>query len=248
MNLRNLIPLFAISLFSILLSSCSQEEGLGGNCSVKGTVVEQFYNDDYSLLIYEETAKDEDIFLIFGDDQVIGENTNTNYNGNFEFEYLWPGNYKLYYYSDNILSPEKGELEAITEFTLEKNQALDLGELIKVNSLDFDDGAATIKGTVLVINYLNSSVWPALVIKDISKAQELEIYLTYGDHPFYDERIRTQYDGTFVFPNLIKGQYRVFLYSEDITGGTEDIVISKDVEIDTENKVIDLGDIYIERL
>ena len=35
---------------------------------------------------------------------------------------------------------------------------------------------------------------------------EQEIYLTYNNHTFYDDRIRTQADGEFEFGGLIPGK------------------------------------------
>lgn len=61
---KYLSALFVVTL--LLIAGCSQEEGIGGNCHINGILVEQFYNDDYSLLLSQQAAKDEDIFLLFG--------------------------------------------------------------------------------------------------------------------------------------------------------------------------------------
>ena len=246
---RNLIIFFLILIASMLsLSSCRNDEGLGGNSSITGIIIEKVYNDDCSILLHEQPAMDEDIYIIFGDHQTIGEDKTTNYNGVFEFDYLFPGDYTVFYYSNDSVSSYEEDIEVKYDITIEKNESFDMGNLYIIKKIDFDDGNAQIKGTVYIINYLNSSVYPNLIVKDTTLAQEQEIYITYGNHEYYDDRIRTQYDGTFEFNNLIKGNYEVFLYSEDISGGTEDIVIMHEVIIDNENQIINLGDIYIEKL
>ncbi|HPR33827.1 MAG TPA: hypothetical protein PLK12_17125, partial [Prolixibacteraceae bacterium] len=85
----------------VFLLSCSQPEGIGGNSHIKGNLWIYYYNDDFSQLVFDEPmpAKDEDVFLLFGDKTTIGEDATTSYTGEFEFNYLWPGTYTIYYYS-----------------------------------------------------------------------------------------------------------------------------------------------------
>lgn len=203
-----------------------------------------YYNDDFSQLQSSEPlpAQDEDLFLIFGEDSVVGENTSTSYSGDFEFEYLWPGNYKLYYYSEDTLPAlsDKIDTKIVREITLAKNETATLNDLIIYKSLEWNEGTSTITGTVYLNNYKNDGK----EIKYTVPAQEKEIYITYGNHKFYDERIRTSSDGTFVFKNLIKGSYRIFMYSEDITEQTAYKVVEKTIEITDNNQGITIDDIF----
>ena len=98
------------------------------------------------------------------------------------------------------------------------------------------------------IKYDKASVWPNLVIEYIDFAYEQEIYLTYGHHTFYDKRIRTQYDGSFEFSELIPGKYLVFLYSEDVTGETDRVPLKFEVTISEMDEVVDMGEITIEKI
>ena len=247
MNTKNTtISLLLLTL--IFFAGCTKDEGYGGNSHIKGKLIEKVYNDDYSDLIYEQRGIEEDIYIVFEGNGIISDKTTTGYDGSFEFEYLFPGKYQIYYYSDDIHSPYGENTEVVLDIELEKNETYDLGELIKINSIEYNEGSASIKARVFLINYLNSSVYPNLIVKDTSLAFDQEIYIIYGNHATYDDRIRTNYDGTFYFGNLIKGNYKVFLYSEDISGATEDIVIMNEVTITNEFDEIDLGDIYIEQL
>ena len=68
----NMFPASNVSVLSYsdpvpVTSSCEKSEGPGGTGSIAGTVMEQFYNDDYSLLILEKPAVDEEIFIVYGD-------------------------------------------------------------------------------------------------------------------------------------------------------------------------------------
>jgi hypothetical protein len=101
---------------------------------------------------------------------------------------------------------------------------------------------------VKLINYVDESVWPNLVIEFTDFAHEHEVYLVYEDRVFYEDRVRTGHDGTFEFRNLIPGSYRVFLFSEDVTGAVEHVVLEYEAEITDLQQVVDLGEITIEEL
>ena len=241
-------PIFLLIAFMGLLTlSCDKNEGLGGTGSIAGTIVEQFYNDDFSELIYSAPAVDEDVFILFGSDQTPGDRVSTGTSGDFRFDYLYPGSYQIYYKSQDTAAIFQDDWNRI-QVELENGEALNLGNLAKKKSLDFDEGAAVISGVVKKIKYDNDSRWPNLVIEYIDYAHEYEVYITYGNHTFYDERVRTQDDGRFEFKNLIPGQYRIFLYSEDVTKVTEHVVLEYNASITTFDQVIDLGEITVEAI
>ena len=228
--------------------SCEKSEGFGGTGSISGSITEQFYNDDFSLLIHEKPAVDEEVFIVFGDDEGLGSRARTNHLGQFMFKYLYPGEYEVYFFSEDSASTLGLDVERTRRVALDRGEDLDLGELVKMKALDFDDGTATIRGRVKEINYVDASTWPNLVIENTYYVTEQEVYLTYGDHTFYDERIRTQYDGTFEFGGLIPGNYLIFLYSDDVTGESEKVTLSFEVSIGSLEQAVDLGEIVIEKL
>lgn len=239
----------AVGVFILFMAagSCSKMEGEGGTGSISGTIVEYFYNDDYSRLIYTRPAVDEEVFIIYGEEQAVGDRIRTGPAGDFRFKFLFPGNYSIFYLTqDSTTDVLKEEVVKLDKVDLNRGEEFDLGEMVKLTTLDFDDGAAVIRGVVKVIDYVDESRWPNLVVDRIDYAYEQEVYLTYGNHTFYDERIRTQHDGSFEFRNLIPGDYLVFLYSEDVTRVTDKLVKQFEVTITEMDQVIDLGEITIE--
>ena len=239
---------FLLFLFVLLPLSCQKSEGLGGTGSIAGTITEQFFNDDYSLLIYEKPAVDEEVFIVFGSSEDLGNRVRTNNLGQFRFKYLYPGNYQVYFISGDSTAVLNMDVEKLYEVELDRGEDQDLGRLEKLSTLDFDDGTAMIKGVVKVIDYVDTSTWPDLVIEKTYYATEQEVYLTYNKHTFYDERIRTQAEGVFEFGGLIPGKYLVFLYSDDVTGESDKVTLKFEVSIDDLDQVIDLGEIVIEKL
>lgn len=246
-TLRHLVIVLWISTVWTLFPSCSKEEGPGGTGSISGTIIENYYNESFSRVIYQKPAVDEEVFILYGDDNTLGDRVFTGITGEFRFKYLYPGRYYIYFSSRNPDDLLKVDSEKIMMVDLERGEDLDLGNLEKLSTLDFDDGSAVIKGVVKVINYVNTSQWPNLVVKDISYAMEQEVYLSYDNQDFYQERIRTQYNGYFEFGKLIPGEYLVFLYSDDVTGETDRVVLKHEVTISEFDQVVDLGEITIEK-
>lgn len=234
--------LFSLFILSATIS-CTQEEGIGGSGKIQGVIVEKYYNHDFSVLQHEAPATDQDIFIQFGDNNIVDDDVTTNYNGNFEFNYLWPGNYRIFYYSDDTSLQTHEDIAMVHDIKLDKSETYTLDTLYTYKALDWDEGTSKIKGKVLLINYKNSSTPDNLIIKDITNAQEQEVYLTYNNEDFYCERIHTQGDGTFVFSNLLIGKYTIFVYSENVeTGDTDDVVIEVEVEITNAGQTIEIED------
>jgi hypothetical protein len=236
-----------IALLGILTVSCDKSEGLGGTGSIAGVIVEHFYNDDFSELLASAPAVDEEIFILFGSDQTPGDRVNTGTSGDFRFDYLYPGNYQIYYRSDDSTTIVEDEWHTI-QLSLESGEKVVLGDLEKATKLEWDDGAAVIGGVVKLIKYDNDSKWPNLVVEYMDFAHEHEVFITYGNHAFTDKRVRTQDNGYFEFKNLIPGKYRIFLYSEDVTKVTEHVVKEFEVTITDFDQKVDLGEITIEAI
>lgn len=110
-----------------------------------------------------------------------------------------------------------------------------------------EGGTSIIKGKVYVKNYNSSGT----SITNEYFGQEVDVYIIYGDESnFYNDRIRTSYDGSFEFPYLEKGNYRIFVYSQCFNtvdnpcpSGLEEIVIP--VTISKNKSTVDVGTITI---
>lgn len=220
-----------------------------GSSKIKGVLIEKYYNEDSTVFQFELPAKDEDVFIMFGDQKNLGDDTKTTFTGNFQFQNLWPGNYKLYYYSDNLISNFNKEEELIVDINLDENQTVDLDSIYTYKLLDWDEGSAKIKGNVRLINYKNESTATNLIVKDTTAAQEQEVYIVYNYADFYCDRVDTQADGSFVFDNVLKGHYRIYVFSENVRSNETGNII-KEIEFDIisidQEEVIE--DIYIEKI
>ena len=100
-------------------------------------------------------------------------------------------------------------------------------------------GSITIKGIVIERNHVGNAVFEY-------PAADQDVYLIYGnENSFYDDDIKTSFDGSFEFRYLQKGDYQLFVYEEDNAepSGTSEILIP--INASENNQIITLDTIYI---
>lgn len=105
-------------------------------------------------------------------------------------------------------------------------------------------GGATIKGIIQEQKY------NALgnIIAEYP-GSDVDVYLIYGTtDQFYDDDVKTSYDGSFVFNYLQKGTYTVFVYEDDATQPSGKNVIKQTFEITEKGQVKDLGTINTRKI
>ena len=117
---------------AILCTACKKEAGEGGDSTIYGHVWVRNYNDNFSWLNGEYPGYDEDVFIIYGNEQAVGDRTRTTPEGYFEFKYLRPGDYTLYVYSeDSTLTTVSGDTVFYKHVTISsKKEKVDAGTFI----------------------------------------------------------------------------------------------------------------------
>ncbi|HNX06983.1 MAG TPA: hypothetical protein PKL96_05315 [Bacteroidales bacterium] len=105
-----------------------------------------------------------------------------------------------------------------------------------------EGGTSSIYGKVYMKDY-NSTY---TVLLEEYYAQDVDVYIIYGDDKTYSERIRTNYDGTYEFKYLRKGTYHIYAYSEDSTLTTNAMIpVIRDVEITKNNQDVEADEMII---
>ena len=102
-------------------------------------------------------------------------------------------------------------------------------------------GAVTIKGVIIERNHVGTSIFEY-------PAADQDIYLIYGsENSFYDEDLKSSFDGSFEFRYLQKGDYQIFVYEDDnsVASGMSEVLV--DVSATQNNQVITLDTIYIDK-
>ena len=102
---KPILVLMAVLLFS----GCTKTEGEGGTSIIYGKVYAFNYNGS-GILQDEYYLADEDVFIIYGDgDNYHDDSYKTSFDGSFRFQYLRPGTYTVFVYSDCIACPSGTE-------------------------------------------------------------------------------------------------------------------------------------------
>lgn len=100
-------------------------------------------------------------------------------------------------------------------------------------------GKAAIDGKILVKDYNQEGE-----LKDIYYPGEYSVYIIYGDNAFYDDEVKTHFDGSFVFDYLYPGMYTVYAYSKCRTCPGERDTVSRTVIIESD-ELVELGEIEV---
>ncbi|MBN2487351.1 MAG: hypothetical protein JXB34_15355 [Bacteroidales bacterium] len=106
-----------------------------------------------------------------------------------------------------------------------------------------EGGTSTIKGVVMVKEYNGDYT----ILRDIYPAQDIDVYIIYGNDEVHGDRFQTGYDGKYEFNYLRNGKYTVYALS-DSAGNiltNEKVPVFKEVEVTGKNQVIEVDTIYI---
>lgn len=131
--MKKILLLFAIC-FTIF--SCNKGPGEGGNASIVGRVM-----IDYRLVLtnegtyqYSAPARDQSVFIIYGDHISPDNEIETNHEGDFEFRNLRRGEYTVYVYSGDITGTtefENNRMPVVKTFEItERDEEVDLATIV----------------------------------------------------------------------------------------------------------------------
>ncbi len=127
------IKLLLMLSFSFLIFSCKKEEGEGGMATIKGNIWVRDWDKNFNLMMYEYPGLDEDVFIVYGNQNGYGDKLSTDLNGNFEFKYLRKGTYTIYALSDTLQSSTVSYIQfpvaAKIQIT-DKKQVVDIGTIV----------------------------------------------------------------------------------------------------------------------
>ncbi len=84
----------------IILSSCQNEEGIGGSATITGKVSVQLFDKNTGALQGQYDAPEERVYIVYGDNNIYDDDTRTHHDGNYQFQNLFEGNYTIYAYSE----------------------------------------------------------------------------------------------------------------------------------------------------
>ena len=214
--------ILVLMMACLTLSSCNNKEGEGGTGTLRGYVkLVHHPDDDYQLNVDTMNAAKTDVFIVYGDEDFYGDDTETNPDGLYQFEYLTPGNYTVFAYS----TLSTGQKVAVAETV-----NLERGRVTEVPTIYVHDGKAY--GTSIITGrvwgwYFHNNEW-----RGEGWAYEHRVYLRkLGDNYHFDD-VRVGVDGIFAFQKVLPGTYEVITYTQDIQEVPSPLIDTVTVEAD----------------
>lgn len=192
---------------AVSLQSCKKDAGIGGTSTITGVVYTDLYAPNGDKL-ERQLALDKKVFIVYGDNVIFNDESDTHSNGQYQFKFLQKGTYTIFAYSDcDSCDSEQSAVSVTVEITDNKSE-LTAKDIILTEQLERDDGTASIIGKVYVKNFN-----PSGVLNNSYYVGNERVFIKYEDDDSYYEDKRTNPDGTYRFDQLLPGNYTVFAYS-----------------------------------
>ena len=212
----------AIMMMCFALSSCNNKEGEGGTGTIRGHVkLVHHPDDDYQLNVDTLDAAKTDVFIIYGDDEFYGDDTETNPDGLYQFEYLTPGRYTVFAYS----TLATGEKVAVAQ-----SVNLERGQVAEVPTIYIHDGKAY--GTSIITGKVWAWYFHNIEYRGEGWAYEHRVYLRKLGESYHIDDVRVGLDGIFAFQKVLPGTYEVITYTQDALEVPSPIIDTITVEAD----------------
>jgi hypothetical protein len=236
------IGFYVIILF---LLSCTKQEGEGGLNSIQGVVMIQNVNSLLEKSGAPYFAQDEKVYISYGENTTVDNDVSTSAQGNFIFQYLTPGNYSVFAYSDDTVAFNAQSKMGVNQQVSIKNKKdkVTLDTIIIYKHVDYNDGVAIVEGNLNLFVYFPGST---VIVMDTITAQDKDVFIQYMNDSGVMDKVATAYDGTYKFTNLIPGTYKIFVYDDDAFS-KEDFIVSQTFTITEATQKIQLNPMYISK-
>jgi len=123
------------TFFLVTATSCEKPAGPGGMATIKGRVFAHDFDNTQRYDLFQSYTSDEKVYIMYGNNNVVGDNVHTSADGSFEFRYLTKGHYKIFVNSlDTSIKGQKGVDKmnpVIKEVDItDKKQVVNVGDII----------------------------------------------------------------------------------------------------------------------
>ena len=126
--------LFAASFSILAFTACNKEPGEGGTSSITGKVIIYNVNSDGDTTSLPYDAMDTDVYIIYGEgSQTYNDNFKTSFDGSYRFDYLTPGKYTIFAYSECETCLGFLETKSLTVEVTDKKQVIEAQDLIIID-------------------------------------------------------------------------------------------------------------------
>src|SRR3954469_10035778 len=93
---NNLMKMVLVSISLFIFIACKKPEGPGGKATIKGKVFVSDWDNTQRYVVSRGYAPDVRVYIMYGKDNIIGNDVRTGPDGSYEFRYLTKGHYKVF--------------------------------------------------------------------------------------------------------------------------------------------------------
>ncbi|GAB1416707.1 hypothetical protein MASR2M117_21130 [Paludibacter sp.] len=198
-------------IISTFLTSCINEEGIGGTGSVEGYIFQVLHPDgDYTFQTDTTAGAEARVYIQYGDEKPYSDDMRTGPDGYFKFKYLTQGTYTIFAYNEY----PNGQKEAVTQtVTIKSGEKKELNKMFVHSGKMF--GKHQIEGQLKARFVESNKSGTETMLRDTIGVAGERIYIRKkgGIQPFND--IRTGESGKFIIEKLSPGTYEVYALSEN---------------------------------
>lgn len=108
--MKKTVIIALLACIGLSIHACKKGPGEGGRASIRGKVFLTEFNSS-GIPVDSFYVPEHRVYLIYGDDPSFSEEVRTNFDGTYVFEYLLPGDYKVFTYSE--CKDCSGDVEAV---------------------------------------------------------------------------------------------------------------------------------------
>ncbi len=126
------IYILPILIFLIAaVASCKKGPGPGGQSKIAGKIFARNLNKTFDIIRDSGYVADEKVFISYGDNSSVGDNVTSSFDGSFLFEYLRPGNYKIWCLSKQLYGINKLDTSIVKNITITSNgEVVNAGDIV----------------------------------------------------------------------------------------------------------------------
>ena len=119
-----------LTMGALLMSGCTKEPGEGGKALIRGTVLEQEYNDSNGQPVGTPyPAQEHKVYIVYGDNEFYDDDVDTGPDGEYEFRWLRKGTYTIFVYSELCKNCNDTEVIRTTVEISDRNEVVDVPTL-----------------------------------------------------------------------------------------------------------------------
>lgn len=251
MKIQQLFPVLTVAL--IAFTGCNKTEGPGGTSTIRGTVMGREF----------EPAKNEitEVIMSPGSELEHGDFWILNAPVGETYYYIWYGNPTWISDGNPYLEGRTG-IEVTFNYS-DSNLDIANNTAAAISAIAGNDFTVAIQNDILTLT--NKTAGHVPDANNMSTAFEINVtdqgedeffgtsmpladarvYLVYGDAGGYGDEVRTGGDGDYSFTNLVKGNYTVYVVSQDTLSPTETVKSAISVTIDENKSVQQAADLQL---